>query len=147
VLDDIDKAIIRELQLDGRMAYAQLAPRVGLSQAAVRQRVQRLCEQGVMQVVAVTNPLMLGFELQALIGIHADGDLRPIAAALAEIPEVDYVVITAGRFDLLVEVVCRDNEELLALVNDVIRAIPGVRRTETSTYLHLEKQSYSWGTP
>lgn len=147
VLDDIDKAIIRELQVDGRLAYAQLGPRVGLSQAAVRQRVQRLCEQGVMQVVAVTNPLMLGFELQALIGIQADGDLRPIAAALAEIPEVDYVVITSGRFDLLVEVVCRDNEQLLALVNDVIRAIPGVRRTETSTYLHLEKQTYSWGTP
>lgn len=146
-LDEIDKAIIRELQLDGRMAYAQLGPRVGLSQAAVRQRVQRLTEHGVMQVVAVTNPLMLGFELQALIGIHAEGDLRPIAAKLAEIPEVDYVVITSGRYDLLVEVVCRDNEQLLALVNDVIRAIPGVRSTETSTYLHLEKQTYSWGTP
>lgn len=145
-LDDIDKAIIRELQIDGRVAYAQLGPKVGLSQAAARQRVQRLIESGVTQVVAVTNPLMLGFNLQAMIGIHADGDLRAIADKLAEVPELDYVVITSGRFDLLVEVVCSDNEELLTLVNDVIRAVPGVHRTEILTYLHLQKQTYSWGT-
>ena len=146
VLDEIDKAIIRELQLDGRAAYARLGPAVGLSQAAVRQRVQRLIENGVMQVVAVTDPLTLGFDLQAMIGLVVDGDLRALAAKLAQIDEVSYVVITSGRFDLLVEVVCRDNEELLAVVNDVIRATPGVRSTETFTYLHLEKQTYSWGT-
>jgi Lrp/AsnC family transcriptional regulator, regulator for asnA, asnC and gidA len=145
-LDDIDKAIIRELQIDGRVAYAQLGPKVGLSQAAARQRVQRLIENGVTQVVAVTNPLVLGFSLQAMIGINADGDLRAIAEKLSEVPELDYVVITSGRFDLLVEVVCADNEELLTLVADVIRTVPGVRATEVFTYLHLQKQTYSWGT-
>jgi Lrp/AsnC family transcriptional regulator for asnA, asnC and gidA len=146
VLDEIDKAIVRELQLDGRIAYAKLGPAVGLSQAAARQRVQRLIENGVMQVVAVTDPLTLGFDLQAMIGVVVDGDLRVVAAKLAQVDNVDYVVVTSGRFDLLIEVVCRDNEELLALVNDVIRAMPGVRSTETFTYLHLEKQTYSWGT-
>ncbi|MGH9214800.1 MAG: Lrp/AsnC family transcriptional regulator [Acidimicrobiales bacterium] len=146
VLDDIDKAIIRELQLDGRTPYAKLGPAVGLSQAAVRQRVQRLIENGVMQVVAVTDPLMLGFNLEAMIGVEVDGDLRAVASKLAEVDNVDYVVVTTGRFDLVLEVVCRDHEELLQIINDVIRAIPGVRATETFTYLHLEKQTYSWGT-
>lgn len=145
-LDDIDKAIIRELQLDGRTPYAKLGPAVGLSQAAVRQRVQRLIEGGVMQVVAVTDPLMLGFRLQAMVGVEVVGDLRAVATKLAQVDEVDYVVVTSGRFDLLVEVVCRDNEQLLQIVNDVVRALPGVRTTETFTYLHLEKQTYSWGT-
>ena len=146
VIDEIDKAIVRELQLDGRLPYAKLGPRVGLSQAAVRQRVQRLIENGVMQVVAVTDPLTLGFGLQAMVGVEVDGDLRVAAAKLAKVDEVAYVVVTTGRFDLLVEVVCRDNEELLTIVNDVIRALPGVRTAETFTYLHLEKQTYSWGT-
>ncbi len=146
VLDEIDKAIIRELQLDGRTPYAKLGPAVGLSQAAVRQRVQRLIENGVMQVVAVTDPLMLGFNLEAMIGVEVDGDLRAVASKLAEVDNVDYVVVTTGRFDLVLEVVCRDHEELLQIINDVIRAIPGVRATETFTYLHLEKQTYSWGT-
>ena len=146
VLDDIDKAIIRELQLDGRAAYARLGPAVGLSQAAVRQRVQRLIENGVMQVVAVTDPLTLGFGLQAMVGVSVDGDLREVAAKLSKVDEVSYVVVTTGRFDLLVEVVCRDNEHMLGVVNDVIRSLPSVRATETFTYLFLEKQSYSWGT-
>jgi Lrp/AsnC family transcriptional regulator, regulator for asnA, asnC and gidA len=146
VLDNIDKAIIRELQLDGRTPYAKLGPAVGLSQAAVRQRVQRLIENGVMQVVAVTDPLMLGFNLEAMIGVEVDGDLRAVASKLAEFANVDYVVVVTGRFDLVLEVVCRDHEELLHIINDVIRAIPGVRATETFTYLHLEKQTYSWGT-
>jgi Lrp/AsnC family transcriptional regulator, regulator for asnA, asnC and gidA len=146
VLDDIDKSIIRELQLDGRTPYAKLGPAVGLSQAAVRQRVQRLIENGVMQVVAVTDPLMLGFTLEAMIGVEVDGDLRAVASKVAQVDNVDYVVVTTGRFDLVVEVVCRDHEELLHLINDVIRAVPGVRATETFTYLHLEKQTYSWGT-
>jgi Lrp/AsnC family transcriptional regulator for asnA, asnC and gidA len=146
VLDDIDKAIIRELQLDGRAAYARLGPAVGLSQAAVRQRVQRLIENGVMQVVAVTDPLTLGFGLQAMVGVSVDGDLREVAAKLSKVDEVSYVVVTTGRFDLLVEVVCRDNEHMLGVVNDVIRSLPSVRSTETFTYLYLEKQTYSWGT-
>ena len=146
MLDDIDKAIIRALQVDGRMSYARLGPEVGLSQAAVRQRVQRLTESGVMQVVAVTDPLSVGFTVQALIGVRADGDLRALAANLAAIAEIDYVVVASGGFDLLLEVVCEDADHLLALVNDTIRATPGVRSADIFTYLDLVKQTYSWGT-
>ncbi|MFP5218855.1 MAG: Lrp/AsnC family transcriptional regulator [Actinomycetes bacterium] len=146
-LDDVSKAIIQQLQQDGRRPYATIGRAVGLSEAAVRQRVQRLLEQGVMQIVAVTDPLRLGFARQALIGIRADGDLRDVAAKVAAIPEVDYVVICAGSFDLLAELVCHDDEHLLDLITDGIRGVPGVRSTETFVYLRLEKQTYAWGTP
>jgi Lrp/AsnC family transcriptional regulator for asnA, asnC and gidA len=145
-LDDIDKAIIRSLQVDGRMSYARLGPEVGLSQAAVRQRVQRLTDSGVMQVVAVTDPLSVGFTVQAMIGVRAEGDLRALGASLGAIAEIDYVVIASGSFDLLLEVVCEDTDHLLVLVNDVIRATPGVRSAEVFTYLDLVKQTYTWGT-
>ncbi len=145
-LDETDKAVIRALQVDGRLSYAQLGPQVGLSQAAARQRVQRLIERGVMQVVAVTDPLTLGFRVQAMVGLRIDGDVRSAAAALADFDEIDYVVVSAGRYDILVEVVCEDSDELLRLVNDTIRAQPGVRSAEIFSYLHLEKQTYSWGT-
>ena len=145
-LDEIDKAIIRALQVDGRMSYARLGPEVGLSQAAVRQRVQRLTDSGVMQVVAVTDPLSVGFTVQAMIGVRAEGDLRALGASLGAIGEIDYVVIASGAYDLLLEVVCEDNDHLLDLVNDVIRATPGVRSAEVFTYLDLVKQTYSWGT-
>ena len=144
-LDDIDKAIITELQIDGRLPYARLGPAVGLSQAAARQRVQRLIERGVMQVVAVTDPLALGFNLEAMIGVRADGDLRALARTLAAIDEIDYVVITSGGYDLLVETVCEGTDELLALLNDHIRTLPGVRSADAFPYLHLEKQTYAWG--
>jgi len=145
-IDEIDKAIVRALQVDGRMSYAKLGPEVGLSQAAVRQRVQRLIDSGVMQVVAVTDPLSIGFTVQAMIGVRADGDLRALATNLGALPEIDYVVIASGRFDLLVEVVCEDADHLMVLLNDVIRAMAGVRSAEAFTYLDLVKQTYSWGT-
>lgn len=144
-LDDTDKAIIRALQLDGRAPYSKLGPQVGLSQAAVRQRVQRLIDRGVMQVVAVTDPATLGFAVQAMVAISVAGDVRKVATALEGLEEVEYVVITAGRFDLLVEVVCTDQRHLLDLVNDRIRAIKGVTKTEVFTYMSLVKQTYSWG--
>ena len=146
-LDPINKAIIEQLQEDGRRPYTTLARAVGLSEAAVRQRVQRLTEAGVIQVVAVTDPLTLGFAREALVGIRADGDLRELARRLAEVPEIDYVVICAGSFDILIELVCQDDDHLLALINEVIRSIPGVRDTETFVYLKLVKQTYGWGTP
>lgn len=146
LLDDIGKAIVEQLQEDGRRAYASIGRAVGLSEAAVRQRVQRLQEAGVIQVVAVTDPLQLGFRRQAMVGIQADGDLSAVADALAAIPEIDYVVITAGRFDLLVEAVCEDDDHLLQLVGSRIRALPGVRSAETFVYLKLRKQHYNWGT-
>lgn len=144
-LDDTDKAIIRALQLDGRAPYSKLGPQVGLSQAAARQRVQRLIDRGVMQVVAVTDPAMLGFAVQAMVAVSVTGDVRTVADRLGDLAEVEYVVITAGRFDLLVEVVCSDTHHLLEVVNDHIRGIEGVTSTEVFTYLSLVKQTYSWG--
>ncbi len=144
-LDDISKAIIEQLQQDGRRAYASIGKAVGLSEAAVRQRVQRLVDSGVMQIVAVTDPLELGFARQAMIGIKATGELEPIADALAAMDEIDYVVITAGSFDLIVELVCESDEHLLDVLSKRIRSISGVMSTETFVYLKLHKQTYSWG--
>jgi Lrp/AsnC family transcriptional regulator for asnA, asnC and gidA len=145
-LDDADKAIIELLQDDGRMPYTRLAASVGLSEAAVRQRVQRLIDDNVVQIVAVTDPLRIGFHRQAMVGVRTEGDIRSVADTLAAIPEIDYVVFTSGSFDLLFEIVCEDDEHLLTLLNDKVRSIPGVRSTETFTYLKLHKQTYSWGT-
>jgi Lrp/AsnC family transcriptional regulator, regulator for asnA, asnC and gidA len=144
-LDDISKAIIEQLQIDGRRSYAAIAKVVGLSEAAVRQRVQRLIDSGVMQVVAVTDPLELGFARQAMVGIKAEGALEPIADKLKAMDEVEYVVITAGSFDLLAEVLCESDDQLLRILSDRIRAIEGVKVTETFVYLKLVKQTYSWG--
>jgi len=146
VLDDISKAIIEQLQQDGRRSYAAIAKAVGLSEAAVRQRVQRLLDAGVMQIVAVTDPTTLGFMRWAMVGLRVDGDLSAVADQLAALPEVDYVVISAGSFDILAEVVCEDDGHLLRLLNDQIRSLPQVRHTETFVYLRLAKQTYTWGT-
>lgn len=145
-LDDVSKAIVEQLQADGRRSYADIGKAVGLSEAAVRQRVQRLTEAGVMQIVAVTDPMQLGFTRQAMIGIRATGDTRELAEALAEIPEIDYVVLTAGSFDLMAEVVCENDDQLITLLNSRIRNLDGVQTTETFVYLKLQKQFYNWGT-
>jgi Lrp/AsnC family transcriptional regulator for asnA, asnC and gidA len=145
-LDDVSKAIIEQLQEDGRRPYAAIGKAVGLSEAAVRQRVQRLLEAGVVQIVAVTDPVQVGFARQAMIGIRCSGDLQSVADALADMPEVDYVVITAGSFDLLVEVVCEDDDHLLELLGERIRRLDGVESTESFVYLKLRKQLYNWGT-
>jgi Lrp/AsnC family transcriptional regulator for asnA, asnC and gidA len=146
LLDEANRAIIEQLQADGRRSYAAIATAVGLSEAAVRQRVQRLLDSGVMQIVAVTDPVQVGFTRQAMVGVRADGDLAEVADKLAALPEVDYVVVTAGSFDLLVEVVCNDDKHLLSLLNSSIRTVPGVRDSETFVYLKLTKQTYTWGT-
>ena len=130
-LDEANRAIIEALQRDGRQPYGAIAQAVGLSEAAVRRRVQRLREAGVMQIVAVTDPLQLGFTRQAMIGLTVEGDVRVVADKLSALPEVDYVVMCAGSFDLLAEVVCEDDERLLHVLNDSVRSIPGVRATET----------------
>lgn len=144
-LDDVSKAIIEQLQQDGRRSYAAIGKEVGLSEAAVRQRVQRLIEAGVMQVVAVTDPIELGFARQAMVGVRVSGPVDAVADRLAELEEVDYVVVTAGAYDLLVEVVCESDEHLLELISGRIRTIEGVSATETFMYLQLRKQTYSWG--
>jgi Lrp/AsnC family transcriptional regulator for asnA, asnC and gidA len=142
----VSKLIIEQLQKDGRKSYAEIGKVVGLSEAAVRQRVQKLTESGVLQIVAVTDPLKLGFSRQAMIGIRCVGDSMQVADAIAKIPAVDYVVITAGSFDVMAEVVCEDDDQLIELLNDKIRSLPGVVSSETFVYLRLHKQFYNWGT-
>jgi Lrp/AsnC family transcriptional regulator for asnA, asnC and gidA len=145
-LSDLDKRIIEHLQEDGRRAFTQIASALGVSEAAVRARTNRLIERGILQVVGVADPGKLGFQ-QALIGIRCEpGRLLAVAEALAALGEVDYVVVTAGRFDILIETVAEDNEGLLQFLNDRLQRIDGVRDTETFTYLRLVKQTYQFGT-
>ncbi len=146
-LDSVDRAIIRALQRDGRASYAELAPQVGLSAPAVRQRIQRLTDTGVLQVVAVTDPLALGLPVMALVGISVDGDIRAAADAIAQLRQVIYVVLTSGSFDLFAEVVCRDMDELFTVVNDHLKAIPGVRQTESFVYFDIHTHRFTWDIP
>jgi Lrp/AsnC family transcriptional regulator for asnA, asnC and gidA len=146
-LDPIDEELIRHLQADGRRPYTQLAREVGLSEAAVRQRIQRLLESNTMQIVAVTDPLQLGLHRQAMVLIKVEGDVREVATQLAEFEEVDYLVLTAGSVDLLAEVVVPDDAALLELLNERIRSVPGVVSTESVIYLKLAKQTYQWSAP
>jgi Lrp/AsnC family transcriptional regulator for asnA, asnC and gidA len=145
VPDEVSRAIIEQLQEDGRRPYATIGKAVGLSEAAVRQRVQKLVDSGVMQIVAVTDPMQTGFARQALIAISVSGDVEAVADQLNKIDEVDYIVITAGSFDIIAEVVVEDDAHLLTLINGTIRTIEGVTRTETFLYLKLVKQTYNWG--
>lgn len=145
-LDDISKRIVELLQEDGRRPYAEIAREVGLSEAAARQRVQRLTESGLIQIVAVTDPLQLGFHRMSMIGIRVSGDPRAIAEELTAIPELAYVVVTLGTFDILVEAVCEDDDHLLDLIATRIRTIPGILQTESLLYAGLYKDLYNWGT-
>lgn len=144
-LDATDKAIIALLQDDGRMPFSALGPKVGLSPAAVRQRVLHLIDEGVMQIVAVTDPTTLGFSVQAMAGVTVAGDLEGAVEAITAMEEVDYTVVVAGRFDVIVEIVAEDVERLIAIVGR-IRDLPSVSGVELFTYLRLAKQTYNWGT-
>jgi Lrp/AsnC family transcriptional regulator for asnA, asnC and gidA len=147
ILDDLDKAIIQCLQLDGRRPYAQIGRQLKVPEATVRQRAERLISRGVVQVVGVTDPLAMGFQQPALIGLKVDpGKLAEIADQIAALDEVTYVVITAGRYDLFCEVVCEDNEHLLRVLTDRFAGIDGIRSTETLVELRFVKESYQWGT-
>ena len=145
-LDDADRRIIEALQSDGRRAYGSIAEDVGLSEAAVRRRVQRLRDAGALDIVAVTDPLQLGFHREAMLGIKVQGDVRSVADEIAAIDEAIYVVLCAGSFDILVELITEDDDHLLHVLNDQIRAVEGVIQVETFLYLKLAKQTYSWGT-
>ena len=146
-VSDLDKRIIEHLQQDGRRPFTQIAAELGVSEAAVRARTNRLVDRGILQVVGVTDPLKLGFQQMAMIGIRCEADrLMSVAARVAEFAEVDYVVITAGTYDILIETVCEDNEGLLRFLAERLRTIEGVRDTETFVYLRMVKQSYQWGT-
>jgi Lrp/AsnC family transcriptional regulator for asnA, asnC and gidA len=146
-VSDLDKRIIEHLQEDGRRPFTQIAADLGVSEAAVRARTGRLIERGILQVVGVTDPLKLGFQQMAMIGIKVEASrLIEVAEEIAAFQETDYVVVTAGTYDILVECVAEDNEALLAFLSERLRKIPGVRETETFVYLRLIKQSYQWGT-
>ena len=145
-LDERSKRIIEQLQEDARRSYAAIARAVGLSEAATRLRVQRLLEEGVVQIAAVTRAEAVGFHRQAMLGVRVEGDIRAVAQKLASLPEAEYVVVCAGQYDLLVELVCEDDDHLLDVIDNGVRSVPGVRNTETFVYLRVEKESYQWGT-
>jgi Lrp/AsnC family transcriptional regulator, regulator for asnA, asnC and gidA len=146
VLDDLDKSIIKRLQQDGRRPYAQIGRELKVPEATVRQRAERLISRGIVQVVGVTDPLAMGFQQPALIGLRVEpGRLDQIAEQIAELDEVNYLVVTAGRFDLVCEVVCEDNEHLLRVLTDRLADIDGIRSTETLVELRFVKESYQWG--
>jgi Lrp/AsnC family transcriptional regulator, regulator for asnA, asnC and gidA len=143
-LDATDRAIIEHLQADGRIPFTRLGTAVGLSEAATRQRVQRLIEGGAVQIVAVTNPLALGRRRMAMIGVRTAGPIGEVAETLRTMDDVEYLVITAGAYDFMCEVVVGDDTALLEVTNR-IREIPGVTTTETFIYLDLVKQTFAWG--
>jgi Lrp/AsnC family transcriptional regulator, regulator for asnA, asnC and gidA len=143
-LDQVDRGIINALQRNGRESFRRIAAGLGVSEATVRARYGRLCEQNILQVTGVTNPLGLGFDAQAMVGVRTTGPPEIVAGELAHWEEADYVVVTTGRFDLLVEVVCADRRALLDVTNR-IRSLPEVVSTETFLYLELWKQLYDWG--
>lgn len=146
-LDDVDRTLLRILQADGRASYAAMAAEVGLSAPAVRQRVQRLIEGGVLDVVGVTDPIALGFPVMAMIAVSASGDVRAVADRIGALPNVIYLVLTSGEHDLLVEVVCRSPSELLTVVNDRIRAVDGVLATRVWQYYGIHTHRFTWGVP
>lgn len=145
-LDDKDLQIIAALQINGRASFAELADGIDLSQAAIRLRVNRLLESGMLEVVAITDPLRIGFSVQAMIGLTAHGDVEALSEKIGLLDATTYVVLTAGRFDLLVEVLCADNDHLLEVMS-ALRALDGVLSLEAYTYLRLTKQTYAWGIP
>jgi Lrp/AsnC family transcriptional regulator, regulator for asnA, asnC and gidA len=144
-VDPVDRRIVAALQRDGRRPFTAIARDLGISEAAVRQRVARLQAAGVMQVVAVADPMTLGFKTMAMVAISVDGRARKAAAeAVRRLPEVSYLVLTAGSFDMLAEVVCEDNDHLLRLLSEDLAGIDGVRQTQTFMYLRLLKEAYTW---
>ncbi|MET7486480.1 Lrp/AsnC family transcriptional regulator [Streptomyces sp. NPDC005538] len=143
-MDDIDRAILRELQTDGRIAYADLGPKVGLSASAARQRLQRLLDSRAVQVVGVTDPMAMGGQAMALLGIEVDGDPRAVADELALRDEVVYAVLTSGGFDLFAEVVAPGPRDLLDFVNDVVRPVEGVRNVQSFPYFGIHTHRFLW---
>src|SRR5258706_1970043 len=141
-IDEIDQLIIEALQLDGRRPFTKLAAELGISEASVRQRVANLINTQVMQIVAITNPIKLGFSLASMIGIRVSGDrLLQVADEIAAFDEVIYLIITTGSFDLLAEVVCRDNDHLLSFLTEKLYKVQGVQQAETYMYLRVCKDT------
>ena len=147
-LDNADRAIIQALKSDARMPFSQIAEQLGVSPGMVRQRVQRMTESGVLQLVAVTNPLKIGYHTMALIGVKADGNrLQEIAREISAFEEVIYLTICSAAYNLLVEVTCLDNGHLLTFLTEKLYGVEGVRDSETFIYLDIVKEIYTWDPP
>ncbi|HUH53743.1 MAG TPA: Lrp/AsnC family transcriptional regulator [Microbacteriaceae bacterium] len=144
-LDETDRKLIAALQRDGRYGYTELGELVGLTAGGARRRVMRLEKRGVVQIVGVTDPLRLGFQSMAMVGIVANGDIEAIAKKLGEIESVVYVVLTAGQFDLLVEVLAEDQQKMFDVINSQIRPIEGIMRAETFSYYSIRTHRFGWG--
>ncbi|MFE9067656.1 Lrp/AsnC family transcriptional regulator [Streptomyces violaceusniger] len=144
-MDDTDRAILRELQADGRIPYAELGPKVGLSPSAARLRLQRLIDTGTVQVVGVTDPMAMGRQTMALLGLRIEGDPRAVADELSQHDEVVYAVLTSGRFDLFAEIVCGRPRDLLDFINDVVRPVEGVASVENFPYFAIHTHRFMRG--
>ena len=146
-LDKIDKQLLRELQNDGRATYAEMGEIVGLTPPAVRARVQRMRDNGVLQIVAVTDPIALGYAEAAMVGIRVDGDPREVAERIAAIPNVVYMVMTVGGYDIMAEIVCTDREEFGNVLHQQIRGVEGVRSADAFPYTAIHTNRFTWGVP
>lgn len=142
-LDETDLAILAALRIDGRIAFAQIAEQLGVSPGMIRQRYGRLVEQGYLKVVAITNPLRMGYKTMAMIGIRAEGSkLLDVAEKISKLDEVIYQIISSGRFDIFAEVVCRDHADLLRFITEKLSTIDGVRESESFMHLKIVKEVY-----
>ena len=144
-MDDVNRKIIEILQVSGRAPYSEIAAAVNLSEAAVRKRVNKLRDTGVIKIVAITDPQQMGYSRQAMVGITVEGDVAPVVEKLQEMDSIFYLVVATGRFDILAEILAKSDDDLQDLIYKEIRNIPGVRATETFQYLKVTKQIYNWG--
>ena len=145
-LDETDRAIIAHLQYDGRMPLTDIAAELGISEGTVRRHVKNLTESGVLQVVAVVEPQFLGWNAAGMIGVTVQaGQIDAVAQQLAQFPEVSYLFMASGEFDLFVEVFCQDREHFVSFLNQKLHQVPGVQRTQTFMILKMYKLSYRWG--
>jgi Lrp/AsnC family transcriptional regulator for asnA, asnC and gidA len=146
MLDDIDRSIISHLQFNGRAPYTKIAEELDISEGAVRRRVNKLIDAGIMQIVAIVEPDKLGWNETSIIGITVQAHrIEEVADAVSQLPEVSYLVQAAGEFDLLAEVFCRNREHFVSFLNDKLQQIPGVERTQSFLILKMHKLSYRWG--
>jgi Lrp/AsnC family transcriptional regulator, regulator for asnA, asnC and gidA len=142
-LDDTDLKIIEALRKEGRVAFAQIAEQLEVSPGMIRQRYNRLVDQGFLKVVAITNPLRMGYKTMAMIGIRAEGSkLLAVAEKISKLDEVIYMIISSGRFDIFAEVICRDHEDLLRFITEKLSTIDGVRESESFMHLKIIKEVY-----
>ena len=145
-LDDIDRQIINLLQYDGRMPYTEIGGKLSISEGAVRRRVKHLTEDGLLQIVGIVEPQLMDWNAAGMIGVNVQsGQMEQAAELIADFPEVTYLFMASGGYDLFVEVFCRDRDHFVQFLNQKLQQVPGVTRTETFMILKMYKMSYRWG--